>query len=180
MFVCGFQCVCVRARVAACVCVSMAGGASVCFLENTLYLCPDWTPGYKQAKKKNRCGTASGEINLEANKSRRHILIVSRSSTQTITFQIFFFLQFHFPHSLIFVVSRLFSAVRRAIVRHFCAAWMVFHYLSLKKKTSCKIWHLYVSVINVVLLQRSRARAYKVKKQFVFTLSCTEAFRIVV
>lgn len=37
--------------------------------------------------KKTRCGTASGEINLEANKSRKHVHIVSQPSPQTIAFK---------------------------------------------------------------------------------------------
>lgn len=63
----GSLCVCLRA----CVCFDGGGGvpASVCFLEYTLYLWPDWTPGYKHKKRKrNHCSTASGEINLEATK----------------------------------------------------------------------------------------------------------------
>lgn len=71
--------VCARVHVCARVGFDSRGvPASVCFLEYTLYLWPDWTPGYKHKKrKKNHCSTASGEINLEANKRRKHILIVS-------------------------------------------------------------------------------------------------------
>lgn len=100
--VCVCACVCLR--------VLMAGGSSACFLEYTLYLCPDWTPGSKHTRtqtKKNHCGTASGEINLEANKNRRHVGIVSCSSPQTITFQVVlgFFKRLYTPPQITIITS---------------------------------------------------------------------------
>lgn len=89
-------CLCAHVHACVCVCVLVCFNgrglpASVCFLEYTLYLWPDWTPGYKHKKrKKNHCCTASGEINLKANKRRKLILIVSFFFTRQSNSRLFY------------------------------------------------------------------------------------------
>lgn len=63
----------------------------MCFLENTLYLCPDTEPQVTSREKKMTVAQLVVKLIWRPTKARRHILIVPRSSPQTITFQIFLF-----------------------------------------------------------------------------------------